>query len=283
MTTVYQAHEPNAAFHTAQRVKVSVGGKAISKSSIAHEMQNHEASTPLEAWQAASRALVVRELLLQEARRLDLVASPQDDGEGRRETEEEALIRSVTVTQVVSPEVDDETCQRYYDRNLQRFHSADLHEVSHILLPALPGEPAARAAAKERAAGLIALLREAPGTFEALAAQHSACPSALAGGSLGQIKRGDTVPEFETALAKLQPGEIADAPVESRYGFHIIRAHRKIEGRVLPFEIVKERIATYLTERSTRIATAHYLAVLASCTEIIGIDMPTPADLGAMH
>ncbi|MGL5735868.1 MAG: peptidylprolyl isomerase, partial [Beijerinckiaceae bacterium] len=63
----------------------------IARNAIAQETQNHPAATPLEAWQAAARALVIRELLLQEARRLVLTPQPLQDDEGRRETGEEAL------------------------------------------------------------------------------------------------------------------------------------------------------------------------------------------------
>ena len=51
---------------------VSVNGVAISREEIAKETQNHPASKPMEAWLAAAHALAVRELLLQEARRLDV-------------------------------------------------------------------------------------------------------------------------------------------------------------------------------------------------------------------
>jgi len=55
---------------------VSVNGTVIPRDVIAREMQNHPASKPLEAWQAAARALVVRELLLCEARRLGITSAP---------------------------------------------------------------------------------------------------------------------------------------------------------------------------------------------------------------
>ena len=45
-----------------------------SRSAIARETQNHPAAKPIDAWLAAARALVVRELLLQEARRLGIEA-----------------------------------------------------------------------------------------------------------------------------------------------------------------------------------------------------------------
>ena len=46
--------------------------------------------------------------------------------------------------------------------------------------------------------------------------------SAAKGGDLGWISPGDTVPEFEQAMAKLKPGEIS-APVRSQFGWHVIQ------------------------------------------------------------
>jgi peptidyl-prolyl cis-trans isomerase C len=282
MTTLYQARDPAAKFRAVQRAKVSVGGKVIPAAVIAREVQNHEAATPQEAWRAAARALVVREMLLQEAHRVRLAPAPASDDEGRRETEEEALIRGVVEHAVATPQPDAAACHRYYDRNIQRFRSADLYEAAHILLPASADDEAARTAARALAKGLHAILAGNPGAFAGLAAQHSACPSAATGGNLGQVKPGDTVAEFDTALAAMQPGELSAEPVESRYGLHIIRLDRRIEGRVLPFDLVQERIATYLHERSTRQATAQFLALLAARTAIEGVDLPTPSEFGVM-
>ncbi len=74
---------------------VSVNGAAIPRDLIAREAQHHPSRTPAEAGKAAARALVVRELLLQEARRLGILGEPMADSEGRRETEDEAAIRTL--------------------------------------------------------------------------------------------------------------------------------------------------------------------------------------------
>lgn len=113
---------------------VSVNGVAIPRAAIARETQNHPAAKPIEAWQRAARALVIRELLLQEARRLAIAPEPADLGEGRRETDDEALVRQLVEQAVQVPEADEATCRRYYERNIGRFRSPDLHEVAHILI-----------------------------------------------------------------------------------------------------------------------------------------------------
>jgi peptidyl-prolyl cis-trans isomerase C len=259
-------HAPNLP----QPKVVSVNGTVIAREAIAREVQHHPASKPIAAWQAAARALVVRELLLQEARRLGLTAEPRTDADGRRETEEEALIRAVHEREV-TPEPDIETCRRYYEQNRRAFRSAPLYEAAHILFAARRDQPAAFAQAREIANTVLAELAQAPHRFGEFAKLHSACPSASHGGNLGQIGEGQTTPEFERALTALAPGEMSREPIETRYGLHIIRLDRKIEGRELPFELVADRIADYLRESVMRRASAQYLARLVSRADITGI------------
>ena len=135
---------------------VTVNGIAISREPIAQEAQNHPATKPADAWTSAARALAIRELLLQEAHRLALEPAPLTDDEGRMETDDEALVRAVVDREVVTPEPDEESCQRYYAHNQRRFRSADLYEVSHILIAAAPKDAAARQAARREAEQVLA-------------------------------------------------------------------------------------------------------------------------------
>ncbi len=261
-----------------KRVEVAVNGIAIARDRIAREIQNHPSGSPIKAWNAAAQSLVIRELLLQEAKRLGVTAVPLDDGEGRRETEDEASIRALVEQEVVTPAADPETCRRYYDQNRRRFRSTDIYEAAHILLPAMKSDPRAYALARETAIELIAQLQEKPELFADLARVHSACPSGAQGGNLGQISTGQTTPEFEQVLTTLTPGALTGEPVATRYGFHVIRLDRRIEGRELPFEMVAEDIAAYLTDNVRRRATAQYIARLVSRSVITGLDMPGAQD-----
>jgi len=252
---------------------VTVNGVEITRAAIGQEVQNHPAANPAAAWAAAARALAIRELLLQEARRLHLETQPVTDEEGRRETDEEALVRAVVEREVVTPAPDEDACRRYYAQNLRRFRSPDLFEVSHILIAATPNDQAARAEARQQAEALVGILANAPDQFAALAKLHSACPSREVGGNLGQIGPGQTVPEFESALPAIEVGTICRAPVESRYGFHVIQMHRREPGRQLPFELVGGRIADYLAEHVRRTAIRQYICVLAGQSVITGVDL----------
>ena len=254
-------------------VPVSVNGVAIPRDAIQREMQHHPAQKPIAAWQQAARALVVRELLLQRARQLALTPEPLSDAEGRRETDDEAIMRALVEREVTVPEPDDETCRRYYERNQARFCSPDIYEASHILFAAVPADGAAYAQARADAAAVLATLQESPASFATLAQTHSRCPSGAQGGNLGQLIKGQTTPEFERALLALSPGELCAEPVATRYGFHIIRLDRKHEGRTLPYEAVAARIADYLRDSVQRRAGAQYVARLVSAAQIEGVEI----------
>ncbi len=254
----------------AATVPVTVNGVTISRKAIATEVQNFPARSPVESWRAATCALVIRELLLQEARRLQISVEQKEDEDGRKETEEDALLRALIEREVPIPEADEETLRRFYDNNRQRFVTSPLYEARHILVAARRDDDSAFAAAREKAVSIAAVLATDPDRFTALARTHSDCPSAELGGSLGQIGPGDTTPEFELALFKLAVGEIS-GPVETRYGVHLIRLERKIESSRLPFEAVRERIASYLDEHVRRRAVAQYISLLIGRADIRGV------------
>ncbi len=254
----------------------SVNGVTIPEAAIAAEMQNHPAASPDAAWAEAARALAVRELLLQEARRQGLETAEPADDDDRRLTDEDALIDRLLDAAIDIPEADEESCRRYYENNLRRFRSPDLFEASHILLSAAPEQRLAYDDAVRDAEVMIATLQQRPELFADLAKARSACPSAAVGGSLGQIGRGQTVPEFETFLFALEPGQLCPVPVKTRYGVHMLRLDRRIEGRQLPFEAVRDRVADYLRTACWQRAVSQYLTILAGENTVEGIDLVGP-------
>lgn len=257
----------------AGRAPVSVNGVVISRAAIAQEAQHHPADTPGAAIRRASQALVVRELLLQRAKQRSLQASPLGDHEGRRETDDEAAMRTLIEREVMVPQPTEAELRRYYAANRGRFTAPTINEVRHILIAAPRRDQAAYGAAREQAEAILAELNALPDRFADLARIFSRCPSAVNGGHLGQLLPGDTTPEFEAALSRLAEGEVTASPVETRYGFHIIRLERRRQGEVLPFSAVAKNIATYLVERSRHVALAQYVARLVSDADISGIEM----------
>lgn len=252
---------------------VSVNGREIPRAAIAQEAQFHPAASLTDARRQAAMALVIRQLLLDEAARLGVEAVPARDDDGREETPEEALIRRLIEQEVAVPSATRAECRRYYASNPARFRSPDLHLVAHILLACAPRDDAARTVARAEARRLIGLLQARPDRFADLARAHSDCPSAGVGGALGQIGPGQTVPEFEQALATLPAGDVAPSPVETRYGVHVVRLDRRIAGTVLPFELVAAPIAAFLDARVRQVASRHYVQRLAAAATIEGVTL----------
>lgn len=255
---------------------ISVNGVAIPREEISREAQNHCAATPAASWTEAAQALVIRQVLLQEALRLSLSPEPATDNQGRRETDEEALIRALVEQEVKTPTPDEPSCRRYYEQNRQKFRSSDLYEVAHILIAANPDDPVQVEEKRQSAVALIEILLRDASSFADAARVYSACPSREQGGNLGQISRGQTVAEFEKALARLMPGIIAPEPIHTRYGFHVVRLDRRIEGEVLAYELVAGRIADYLDETCRRQAVAQYIGILAAQARIEGFSLAPP-------
>lgn len=223
---------------------VFVNGVEIPPAAIAAEAQNHPAPAgkPGLAWHAAARALALREACLQAARASGDKADPRETAPGLWETEEEALIRAYLDIRIAPVEPSDDRLRQAYAENPDRFRAPDLWEAAHILIAAPPQDRAATRAAKTAAEDLAAELATNPDRFAELARQLSACSSAKAGGLLGQVGPGETLPEFEAALRALQPGQMAVVPVQTRFGFHIVRLDAHAPGAVLPYEAVQPRL-----------------------------------------
>ena len=113
-------------------MEITVNGNVIGEREIARETQYHPADNLEDARRKAAGALVVRELLLQQARRLIV-----DNGDGPEET----LIAALISREVEAPRTDEETCRRFYGNHLDRFRSPDLIEARHILFVAKPDDP----------------------------------------------------------------------------------------------------------------------------------------------
>ena len=252
-----------------------VNDHPIAQRHIAAEMQHFPGDQFESSWHQAARALIIRELLLQQARRLALDTTPQADVQGGIETEEDALIRALIEREVPPCEAPPEQVRRHYDDHPERFMTPLLQETEHILIAARRDQADAFAAARAKADQLHARLLQAPERFAELARRFSDCASGAEGGRLGQLGPGETTPPFEAALQRLAPGDIS-TPVETAYGFHLIRLLRRGEPRRLPFEAVSSVIADRLTEQAHRRAIARYIAQLIAQADIQGFT-PEPS------
>lgn len=244
---------------------VVLGDRTISEEDIAAEMQFHPSDDVETAWHSAARSLVIRELLLEEATALAIDT----------ELDEESRIARVLEQALSVPEPDEAACRRFFMANPERFRTPTLLAVSHILLPAAPDDAQTRMQQQATGEAILAQLEQAPGSFAVLAQTYSACESRHQGGSLGQISRGQTVPEFERAIWPLPLG-LHPRLIESRYGWHLVRMDQRLEGRPLDFEQVHATIRQYLLEQVTRRALRQFLQVRAAERGLSGVDLELP-------
>ncbi len=252
-----------------------VNGELVPHAVVAAETQNHEAPTgkPGIAWRKAANAVAVRTLLLQEARRQALTPEPAEVGPGRFETDEEALIRGLLEASVAVDAPTEDEVKAEWARDPSRFRSPPLWEVSHILCACDPRDKEAKEKALKKANVLNDRLKVKPKDFVALAKSDSDCGSKSAGGALGQIGPGDTVPEFEKYLPHLAEGEITPVPILSRHGYHIVRMDAVAKGRELPFEAAKRAITIAMEKAAWARSAQGFVQDLAASAEITGADL----------
>ncbi|MES2899404.1 MAG: SurA N-terminal domain-containing protein [Pseudomonadota bacterium] len=135
----------------------------------------------------------------------------------------------------------------YYSKNQKSFTTPEQRNASHILITTKKDMSAAdKAAAKAKAAAVLAEVRAAPANFAAIAKAQSQDPSsAELGGDLGLIEK-DALPKpVEDTVYKLKQGEISDL-VESDFGFHIVTVTRVAAASVKPLEEAKAQITAEL-------------------------------------
>ena len=136
----------------------------------------------------------------------------------------------------------DAEVKAFYDENSAKFQGDEQRHASHILIGfGVSATAAEKAAAKDKAAEILAQLKKNPKRFEELATKNSQDPgSAVKGGDLGSFGRGAMVKPFEDAVFGMKVNQMSDL-VESEFGYHIIRLDG-ITGQNNSFEGMKAQI-----------------------------------------
>ena len=136
--------------------------------------------------------------------------------------------------------VTEDEIKRFYDENPDQFKGEETVTASHILVDT-----------EEKASEIRQQLESGKITFEDAAKQYSTCPSAQNGGSLGEFGRGQMVPEFDAACFEMQPGELR-GPVQTQFGYHLIRLDAKNAARPVSFAEAHDAIEQHLLAEKQR-------------------------------
>ena len=190
--------------------------------------------------EALVRNLLTTKILAEEARK---AGYDKDKLQAlRMQMANEAELAKDWLTKVISeaPDVDYKAmAYENYLLNPDQWKTPDTIDVSHILISS---DGRSTKAASEIAMDLWEQLQQDPTQFDSMVVEYSEDPSkATNQGRFQNVKREDMVKAFEEAAFALEiPGQISP-PVETDYGFHIIRLNAKNPGVVQSFEAVEEQ------------------------------------------
>ncbi len=152
----------------------------------------------------------------------------------------EILGRALLDDYARSHPVPEEALKAEYERLKAEAGTKEYHP-RHILV-------ATEAEAKD----IIAKLNTKKAKFEDLAKKHSKDASKAQGGDLGWLAPSNVVPEFGDAMVKLNKGEHTKTPVQSPFGWHVIRLDDSRALQFPGFDQVRARIAAHLQQQQLR-------------------------------
>jgi len=218
--------------------------------------------------------MVRQELLYQESKKSIKVSDAEIDGQLKKLKEQYAseadftnalsvlkispasfrsqVERSLSVQRLVETrfaakaEVTDKEIRAYYDRNRESFRQPEQVRASHILIKADPGDEGKKAAARKKIGEILEKVRQGQ-DFASLARTYSEDATGAKDGDLGYIRQGQVMKPFEEALFSLKTGEVSGV-VETRLGYHLIKAVDRKPEMTIPFENLKDQLRALLKQ-----------------------------------
>ena len=173
--------------------------------------------------------LVNQELFYMEAKDQELHNDENFKAEMKKV--EENMLKQYAINNVLtSVTLTDEEKKAFYEANKSKFNKPETASAKHILVDT-----------EEKATELLNKINAGEVSFEEAASQHSTCPSKEAGGDLGSFSRGQMVQEFEEAVFSMNKDEVR-GPVQTQFGYHLIKLGERQEGGQSEYEEVKNEI-----------------------------------------
>ncbi len=222
----------------AQNVAI-VNGKAVPKTrldALAQQvLKSGQALTP-ELQDQLRKEVIAREIFMQEAEKQGLSGS--DEFRAQMELARQTLlIRALFSDHQKKNPVTDAELKGEYDKFVAA-NGGKEYKARHILV-----EKEAEAKA------IIASLKKG-GKFEDIAKKSSKdTGSGANGGDLDWANPSGYVPEFATAITKMNKGQLTDVPVKTQFGYHIIRVDDIRTAQLPPFAELKPQIAQQLEQQ----------------------------------
>jgi len=177
-------------------------------------------------------SVIDRKLTAAEGRKKGL----QDNAEVKKQLKriEEQLVQRAFLGKYIEKRVTDEKINEAYKKLVAEFKSEEEVHARHILLET-----------EEQAKEVIAELNDGK-DFAETAKSKSKGPSGANGGDLGFFAAGTMVPPFAKAAFALGEGEVTKEPVQTQFGWHVIKVEAKRMTSAPALEEVREQVESDL-------------------------------------
>ena len=146
--------------------------------------------------------------------------------------------------------LDDKTLEKYFDGNKSLFNGESV-KVCHILIDTRNMKTQEELSHALEQIKSIKKEIDQGAAFDEMAKKYSNCPSAQNGGDLGFIQRkGNLARLFSDAAFSLRRGQVSE-PVQTEYGYHLIKVTEKKEGANVKFVDVKQKVRLAVLDEET--------------------------------
>ena len=142
----------------------------------------------------------------------------------------EKVLMQAFLSKYVQENIKEENIKASYNNFIADETSREEIKASHILIDT-----------ESEAIDVINLLNDGD-DFAELAKNKSTGPSGPSGGDLGWFKRGQMVPPFEKAAFSLNKNEITQRPVQTQFGWHVIKIFDKRIPEAPSYESMKNKL-----------------------------------------
>ena len=197
-----------------------------------------------------------------------LERTQQSEADVKSDLEKNALRDKLFAKLLSGQEPTEADAQKYYEENKDKYKQKEQINAQHILFKI--DKTTTDAEKKKKLADAKKVYAEAkkPGAdFGELAKKYSEGPTAQRGGDLGTFSRGRMVKQFEDVAFAGKPGDIL-GPVETQFGWHIIKINEKTPEVQRPYDEVKDSILTSLKARQKSKATRELLDKLKADAKV---------------
>ena len=244
-----------------ETVLATVDGQPITQADIELAMADlgqQFARLPVEQRRAAALSAVI-EIRLLAARARTEKLDQTEDFQRRIAFLTDRTLHSALVAKDVADAITEEEIRARYDKEIANTPPVNEIHARHILVKS-----------KEEAVEVIKQL-DGGADFQKLAGEKTNDPSGkTSGGDLGWFGPGQMVPEFEKAAFALNVGQYTKEPVQTQFGWHIIKLEDKRVKQPPAFEQVKDQVKSILLREK-------YFALVKQVRDAAKIDIPDPA------